>query len=98
MSACSQQRKFAPAALHIDQRDPGVQTEAKPARSQVRLELVFLPRPSLPEQPHVGIRGIGPSPPAQPVIGCVQHVIGGKLRQDHYDTQGSPPGPRPTYG
>ena len=35
--------------LAIGQRDPGEQTEAETARSQCRLELVFLPRPSLSE-------------------------------------------------
>jgi hypothetical protein len=38
-------------------------------------------RPSLPERPRVGICGIGPSPPAQPVIGCVQHGIRSKFCQ-----------------
>ena len=65
--------------LAVFERDSGEQAEAGAARNQCRLERVFLLRPSLPERPHVGICGIGPSSPAQLVIGCVQHVIRSKF-------------------
>ena len=65
--------------LAVLERNPGEQAEVIGARSQGRPEPILLPRSTLSERPHVGIRGIGPSPPAQPVIGCVQHNIRSKF-------------------
>jgi hypothetical protein len=33
---------------------------------------------------YVGVRRIVPSPPTQPLIGAVQHVVGGELREDRH--------------
>ncbi len=72
-------RRPAIDLLAVLERDPGEQAEAKPARSQCRLELVFFLRPILSERPYVGVSGIVPSLPAQLVMGCVQHVIRSKF-------------------
>ncbi len=61
--------------LAVLERDPGEQAEAIAARGQCRLEPILLPRPTLSERPQVGIRGIGPSPPAQPVEGPMAVVV-----------------------
>jgi hypothetical protein len=42
------------------------------------------------ERPYIGVGGIIPSPPTQPLIGTVQHGVGGKLREDRHPNEMMP--------
>ena len=44
----------------------------------------FLALPAAAERPYIGVGRIIPSPPTQPFIGAVQHVVGGKLGEDRH--------------
>jgi hypothetical protein len=53
-------------------------------RQKFALDPLLLARPAAAECPYVRVGRIISSPPTQPFIGVIQHVVGGKLIEDSY--------------
>ena len=68
----------------ILQRDAGEQREAIIAGPQFAPDLFLLAQPATSELPYVGIGRIVTSSPTEPLIGAVQHPVGGKLRDNRH--------------
>ena len=72
----------------VCQCNPVKQAEAEPARPQVILQTRLYLQPVATEVPDIGVIGIVPASPAEPVIGGIQHGVGGQAVNQHHPTIG----------
>jgi hypothetical protein len=67
----------------IGRGDALEKTETKAARAQLGAEAGLLLLPVTPQDPNVGMVGVLPSPPTEPLIRGIEHGIGSELRDQH---------------